>query len=897
MYIIGLLSLVLIKYINAQNQALTCANVSPNNKESTIMQGCVDDTDDFFLTEFADAFEDRDCLCCTPGNDDNPPDNCVFNQTLSSFEGRVICNENFDCCLCGQIICEDCIDVTCGGDESCLGVNPIKIDGSDTSFAVMNCNGDISCYRTTIYAEKIKAINCNGDRGCGNSTLFVNLDTDISQLTGFFGCVLSFTGDKSALNGFIQAKHINKMECAGDDSCPNSTYVFDCVDSGCPLTVNGDRAALVSTWDIKNAGSLDTNGDDSVSDTHFILDIIESGGPVTITGDRAARGSKWVIKNANSLVANGVDSCANTDWDLDMIPSGGRLVVSGVRAAFRAKWRVRHAKSLTCGGAQGCSESEMDLDFVDGSTESIVVVAGPLAATDATWNFVNPSSIRCSARSACQNVTLNATCQGMETTPPGCDMQCNGVSSCFNSNLFLKNVNRMACAGQNSCSLSLIDAECISTGCPILCNSGCKMGDYKYENSAGLTCIGPINILNEFGVIISREGSCQESNFDLRYNVGGSIQCSGNKACYKSSITDSINDCVTNLGLVLPGIVNVGGISCTGTKSCYDAKIYGECADPIIGCPLDCEGSDACSVSPASTEIIKLNKCNFIKCIGGGTSPACGSRVFEIAPANNENFGSQCSGCHSATFNFFSDFITGPSIIVKDMLCSDIGGCKSAQFNFFGSTEIQGKFSCTATQSCENTTLLINIDDINDVICVASIECLAVDACKNFKLILTLDGTQLTPTQIDEKIDDGTLKLDIKCALAQNCPGATMNGNSGSFNQAFNSIFGDVAQPKLVNSLSIMWIIIVSILSIIIILLVRKNFKYRNIEKQLSQTIKSKNDNNSQKKLKKHSSNKNDRRNKKIKSNAVPQEPNDQKNDDEIQINYNDNTIETVSYL
>ena len=93
-----------------------------------------------------------------------------------------------------------------------IGVNPIKIDGSETSYAVLNCNGDISCYRTTIHAEKIKAINCNGDRGCGNSTLFVNLDTDIGQLVGFFGCVLSFTGDKSALNGFIEARHINRME-------------------------------------------------------------------------------------------------------------------------------------------------------------------------------------------------------------------------------------------------------------------------------------------------------------------------------------------------------------------------------------------------------------------------------------------------------------------------------------------------------------------------------------------------------------------------------------------------------------------------------------------------------------------------------------------------------------
>ena len=47
--------------------------------------------------------------------DDNPPDNCALNDTLNSFEGQVICSENFDCCLCNKIICSDCKSVECGG--------------------------------------------------------------------------------------------------------------------------------------------------------------------------------------------------------------------------------------------------------------------------------------------------------------------------------------------------------------------------------------------------------------------------------------------------------------------------------------------------------------------------------------------------------------------------------------------------------------------------------------------------------------------------------------------------------------------------------------------------------------------------------------------------------------
>ena len=53
-------------------------------------------------------------VCCTAGDDDNPPDECL-RHPIKIVKKEVKCSENFDCCLCRQIICNQCSVVSCNG--------------------------------------------------------------------------------------------------------------------------------------------------------------------------------------------------------------------------------------------------------------------------------------------------------------------------------------------------------------------------------------------------------------------------------------------------------------------------------------------------------------------------------------------------------------------------------------------------------------------------------------------------------------------------------------------------------------------------------------------------------------------------------------------------------------
>ena len=82
---------------------------------------------------------------CTPQSGDYPDKCPTMGMQKFSNDGKIECLHNFDCCLCGEIICDpDCTEISCNGDSGCFGVKNIKMNGSVTYGATLDCNGTLS---------------------------------------------------------------------------------------------------------------------------------------------------------------------------------------------------------------------------------------------------------------------------------------------------------------------------------------------------------------------------------------------------------------------------------------------------------------------------------------------------------------------------------------------------------------------------------------------------------------------------------------------------------------------------------------------------------------------------------------------------------------------------------
>lgn len=81
---------------------------------------------------------------CTPQSGDYPDKCPKVGMLKESTHGKIECIHNFDCCLCGEMICgPDCTDIICNGDSGCFGVKNIKMIGDKTYGASLNCNGTV----------------------------------------------------------------------------------------------------------------------------------------------------------------------------------------------------------------------------------------------------------------------------------------------------------------------------------------------------------------------------------------------------------------------------------------------------------------------------------------------------------------------------------------------------------------------------------------------------------------------------------------------------------------------------------------------------------------------------------------------------------------------------------
>ena len=79
---------------------------------------------------------------CTAQSGDFPDKCPTVGMKKFSVDGKIECFHNFDCCLCGEIVCgPDCTEFVCNGDSSCFGVKNIKMIGDPSTGATLDCNG------------------------------------------------------------------------------------------------------------------------------------------------------------------------------------------------------------------------------------------------------------------------------------------------------------------------------------------------------------------------------------------------------------------------------------------------------------------------------------------------------------------------------------------------------------------------------------------------------------------------------------------------------------------------------------------------------------------------------------------------------------------------------------
>ena len=458
----------------------------------------------------------------------------------------------------------------------------------------------------------------------------------------------------------------------------------------------------------------------------------------------------------------------------------------------------------------------------------------------ADWDLINPSLIDCRGNLGCHMANINATCLDEDI---GCKVSCSGIDACKNSKFKITNGNSLSCIQPNACRHASINMECLEEGCPIKCNAGCNSATLDISYSNGLTCIGSITVDALKSI---DEGACQNGIFKLSHNIGGEILCNGKLTCANANIFDPIYGAVQNLKFG-----ERKGIVCKGVRSCYNANIVGECGNKDKGCSIQCDGAEACG-SNDRNNIIDLKYVTNIRCKGGVIPPSifrpgCYNRTFIMTPSKKDDIVLMCLGKYSCQDSILNT--TGiddeDALMIKDVKCDGIYACYQIEFNVLPKLDqntIIKRFSCNSKNSCENMVILFNLQDISDEINIKLLECNNVDACKNVEMIIQVNNVPLTADEIEEKIEEGTLKYKIKCDKEIFCANATIAGTLRTFitEAALNSDMypGDI--PVIIDHLHALWITLGSVILIGICCGAFKMFKRRdnNLKTNMAESMK-----------------------------------------------------------
>lgn len=334
---------------------------------------------------------------CTPQSGDYP-DKCpkVGMTKTSNVDGDIVCAHNFDCCLCGEMVCgtdpikDPCGSIICNGDSGCFGVKNIKMIGDPEIGASLNCNGDLSCMGTYVDGINVGELYCTGDGSCAYSKF--NIECVIAHGEG---CPLLCVGDNA---------------CEGDPSDPRK----------------------VGHYVVKNSHGMACSHDSCRQATYIMTTNV--GGDVSCTGEESCNEADITINNILGIFCGGVLACLNANM-LVMNPQNHfAIMCTGPKGCYGTTVEimvtdpsVTFIESISCISAKGCWGASFTI-YKQGASAANPLEIGELscgaagACVGAVFDlgpFVTVTECRC-APNACGGLLGVSACptQGAFAPPP-----------------------------------------------------------------------------------------------------------------------------------------------------------------------------------------------------------------------------------------------------------------------------------------------------------------------------------------------------------------------------------------------------------------------------------------------------------------------------------------------
>eukprot|EP01084_Bolivina_argentea_P267397 453886_1 len=449
---------------------------------------------------------------CSYGIDDTPfatPNGCDSAGETISENRAMECPENFDCCMCGTMICGNpdtggCDELNCNGDSGCFGVQDIQIYGGAEG-ALISCNGDQSCNGTKITGRNIAEIGCTGDGACARSTFIFNCLHEEP-------CLVSCVGDGA---------------CAGNKD-------YNPGDSG-----EGDGDHLTTFFNIENTAGIDCSAE-ACQYGYFNLRNNIGGGMIACTGYGACMEAEITINNIESVICGAAESCKDANF----------LIID-----------PQEDFSVECSATDSCSGLSIEVVVTNGVDFFKEINCGGFGCVGAKFmiynfgeQFINVEILGCEAPSACAGAVFDLDggigfeeCKCGEDYTKACD-GISGIDSC------LSGVEKVECSGVGSCNNLQQAIANIANDFELICSDPTACKGFWLMIVLNTNAREPVNFVK--GYKCDSDEACLNAIIQLNNEQDGvsvvvdKIDCGGVSSCENARFIVSgdvvINEIVCN---------------------------------------------------------------------------------------------------------------------------------------------------------------------------------------------------------------------------------------------------------------------------------------------------------------------------------------------------------------
>eukprot|EP00485_Elphidium_margaritaceum_P009854 CAMPEP_0202685590 /NCGR_PEP_ID=MMETSP1385-20130828/1391_1 /ASSEMBLY_ACC=CAM_ASM_000861 /TAXON_ID=933848 /ORGANISM="Elphidium margaritaceum" /LENGTH=693 /DNA_ID=CAMNT_0049339985 /DNA_START=29 /DNA_END=2110 /DNA_ORIENTATION=+ len=435
----------------------------------------------------------------------------VAGQILNDMaSGKIECNNDYSCCMCGQISCgystnQPCNSVSGNGEYALYGVQSILVRGeANKAGATLDCGAPNACNSVSVTGEWMNTVICGSTSSCTSARMELLYSLGI------------FCGVSSCIDGtfILRGNRGGILDCGGYEACVGATFM---VDGGIEVVSCGSERACknakISIISPKEGFHLSCGGNNACENLEIELIVpaptvgdcrafsassyIKWTG-VSCSSNDACKGLKFTLKNdgcvpilienlncesggscshsvfdffagtlgqwSNSLLiqnckcgsscldASGIDPCFNNLRVVEclqpQICASQRQLLSNIANGFL----------LNCGALQACTNLDFSINIAGASNNLIRTVTG----------------FHCVSSYACQymvvrinNMQYDSLGQMIATTVESVlcigDYACDGVQIITGANVYISHVQ---CQGTNACRSCFVKQTVYDVGVP-----------------------------------------------------------------------------------------------------------------------------------------------------------------------------------------------------------------------------------------------------------------------------------------------------------------------------------------------------------------------------------------------------------------------------------------------